>query len=405
MPTTAGRKFQFVSRFRKGAFGWRGSSAAVERIAQAVAEIKKVARADRIVGAEGAIRFIGRLSPALEHVDSSSGALGAAVNWAIAELAPLIGATPADEATRRRWLERLWESCTADQIPYLERIGDYWGDLCATAVLASEWAERLKPGVLESFQRDRRHGGGYFHGTTACFSALMTARAYDEILALVDRNPRPWWHDRRWGFRALLAQRKRAEALRYAEASRGWVNDDIPIAQACEALLLESGMHEEAYRRYAIPASVDEVTYLARFRELARKYPSKEPASILSDLFATTPGKEGKWFAAAKSAGLFDEALALARSTPCDPKTLSRAARDFKAKRPAFARDAALLALRWFAEGYGYEITSNDVAEAYRHGLAAAERLNDVGQYIAQAAEIAAHGGLFVRDALRFELR
>jgi len=145
----------------------------------------------------------------------------------------------------------------------------------------------------------------------------MTAQAFGEILALVDRNPLTWWEYRRWGFRALVAQGKRAEAVRYAEASRdGTRNDEIPIAQPCEALLLDSGMHEEAYDRYAIAASAHAPTNLARFRELAKKYPWRQPASLLRDLIATTPGKEGKWFAAAKSAELFDEAIELARYSP-----------------------------------------------------------------------------------------
>lgn len=46
---------------------------------------------------------------------------------------------------------------------------------------------------------------------------------------------------------------------------------------------------------------------------------------------ATTPGDEGKWFATAKEAGLLDEAIWLANQAPCDPKTLTRAARDFGA--------------------------------------------------------------------------
>jgi hypothetical protein len=405
MPRSTEPKWQFVSRFRKGAFGWRGSSAAVERVAQAVAEIKKAARADPMTAAEGAMRFIGRLSPALEHVDSSSGALGSAVNYAIAELVPLIAGAPVDDQTRRRWLERLWEAFMADRIPYIERLGDHWGELCATPEIAAEWAARLAPDVIDSYRRDERPGSRYFHGTMACFSALMAARAYDEILALIERSPRPWWDERRWGFQALLAQGKRADALRYAEASRDRTgNDAIPIAQACETLLLESGMHEEAYDRYAIAASAWAHTNLARFRELTKKYPSKAPASILRDLIATTPGQEGKWFAAAKSAGFFHEAIELARSTPCDPKTLSRAARDFKDRCPAFARDAALLALRRLAEGYGYEVTASDAIDAYRNGLVAAERLNEADEYIAQAGAIAATGDAFIRDALRYAM-
>ena len=83
------------------------------------------------------------------------------------------------------------------------------------------------------------------------------------------------------------------------------------------------------------------------------------------------PGSEGKWFAAAKSAGLFDVALKLARSSPTDPRTLARAARDFASKQPAFALEAGLLALGWMARGYGYEVSSRDVAMAWEACLAA----------------------------------
>lgn len=72
-----------------------------------------------------------RLSPALEHVDSSSGAIGSAVNHAIDTLAGIIASAPADSKTRDRWLERLWDAYQTDQIPYIETLGDRWGDLCA----------------------------------------------------------------------------------------------------------------------------------------------------------------------------------------------------------------------------------------------------------------------------------
>src|SRR5438132_4230826 len=48
----------------------------------------------------------------------------------------------------------------------------------------------------------------------------------------------------------------------------------------------------------------------------------KSEREILRDLIRTTPGEEGKWFAAAKEEGLYDVALAVARSSPCDPRTL-----------------------------------------------------------------------------------
>jgi hypothetical protein len=52
----------FVRRFRRGAFGWK-SQPAIERVRQAVSEIKTVARRDPVLGAEGAVRFLERVSP------------------------------------------------------------------------------------------------------------------------------------------------------------------------------------------------------------------------------------------------------------------------------------------------------------------------------------------------------
>jgi hypothetical protein len=105
---------------------------------------------------------------------------------------------------------------------------------------------------------------------------------------------------------------------------------------------------------------------------VAKKYPDKPASVVLADLVRHTPGEEGKWFAAAKDAKLFDEAVALANATPCDPKTLTRAARDFAQTNPAFAVEAGLAALRWLVRGYGYEVTSVDVRAAYSHTLTAA---------------------------------
>jgi hypothetical protein len=51
-------------------------------VKQAVGEIKKVARKDPVLAADGAVSLLERLSPALERIDSSSGASGTAVNHA-----------------------------------------------------------------------------------------------------------------------------------------------------------------------------------------------------------------------------------------------------------------------------------------------------------------------------------
>ena len=364
-------QWTFLARFRRGAFGWR-SQPAITRIKEAVSEIKQAARQDPLLGAEGAVLLLERLSPALEHVDSSSGAIGTAVNHAIEALVPVIAGADADDRLRESWLERLWRAVEEDEMPYIELLPDYWGELCASPVRASRWADRFIGRVRLAWSPNPEMRG-YFKGTTACLSALFTAGRYDELLQLLELAPHKMWAYRQWGVKALAAQGRRAEALRYAEDSGGLNESPVPIAQACEEILLASGMAEEAYNRYAITAS-RKATYLATFRAIVKKYQQKKPEAILNDLVASTPGDEGKWFAAAKEAGLHREAIDLARRSPCDPRTLIRAARDMAAKEPSFAVEAGMAALRWIAAGYGYDITSADVWEAYNHTISAAER-------------------------------
>lgn len=102
MLKTSGHRWQFKARFRRRAFGWK-SQPAITRVREAVSEIKQVARAEPVHAAEGAVALIERLSPALENVDSSSGAIGTAVNRVIAELVPVVAAAPANASTRAAW--------------------------------------------------------------------------------------------------------------------------------------------------------------------------------------------------------------------------------------------------------------------------------------------------------------
>jgi hypothetical protein len=314
-------KWQFTARFRRQAFGWR-SDLPIKRIQEAVKEIKQVARKEPVLAAEGAVTLLVKLSPALEQVDSSSGALGSAVNRAIDTLVPIIAKADVDTPLRERWLDRLWEALQEDDMPYIEILGDHWGDLCATPEVASQWADEFLP-VLASMWGPKAPRHGYFKGTTACLASLCAAGRHQELLALLDKAPFKWWHDRRWGVRALAALGKKSEAIRYAEDSRGLNDPGWQIAQACEAILLSSGLADEAYRRYAIEANQG-TTYLATFRAIARKYPDRPAEQILRDLIASTPGAEGKWFAAAKDAGLFAVAAELATRSPTDPRTLPR---------------------------------------------------------------------------------
>jgi hypothetical protein len=78
-----------------------------------------------------------------------------------------------------------------------------------------------------------------------------------------------------------------------------------------------------------------------------------------------------RWFAAAKSASLLTQAIALVAQSPTDPRTLTRAALDHGQTHPQFALDAALAALHWMAQGKGYDITAADVQEAFQAALAA----------------------------------
>lgn len=401
-PAGETHEWEFKARFRRHSFGWK-SQPAITRIKQAVAEIKKAAKKEPVRAAEGAVAFLERVSPAIEQVDGSSGSIGTAVNNAIAELVPIIADAPADAKTREAWLERLYEAHREDQIPYIERLADHWGELCASSEVASAWADRLV-GITRMALSPDPSLRGHFHGTSMCLSALFCAGRYDEIVELVSAD-RVIWNYKEWAVKALAAQGKKAEALRYAESCRNPWASDLAIDHLCEEILLSSGMIEEAYTRYGLRAN-QAGTYLATFRAVAKKYPHKPASEILGDLVTTTPGDEGKWFAAAKDAGLYDDALALASRTPCDPKTLARAARDFGEKEPAFAIGAGLLSLHWLVQGYGYEITGADVWDAYRATLAAAERRGDGAEVKERIRKLVAgeHAGGFVAKVLGREV-
>jgi hypothetical protein len=393
----------FRARLRRRGLGWGSSRLAVTRINEALREIRKVGKTDAPLAADGAVIFLERVSPAFEQVDSSSGALGGAVNRAIEELSKVVAGAPVMESTRVRWLERLWQACADDGMGYLDMMEELWGELCATPEVAAWWADEHAPLVRSHWQRPRNERG-YLKGSIACFSAMLKAQRYQELLDLLSLDEATFfWPYREWGFRALVAQGRRAEALRYAEAT-GDINSEHEIARACEDLLLSSGMADEAYDRYAHRALREEMTYLGTFRSMLKRYPHKGPEVILRDLAARTPGGEGKWFAAAKDAGLYDVAIKLANASPCDPMTLARAARDFAETLPEFAVEASAASLRWMADGYGYELSVIDVISAYSAGLRAAERLDCAQDFTERVKTLVVGGNPFVRDALRHHL-
>ena len=364
-------KWQFVARFRYHAFGWQ-SDKPLQRIKKALSEIKRVAKQEPALAAEGAVLFLEKISPAIEQVDSSSGAIGSMVSRAIDTLVPIIAKASVAASIRQQWLQRLWQALQDDNIPYIERLGDYWGELCADAECASQWADEFRPSVEQVEQVAQVAGFAYFKGSSAYLSSLYAAGRHEELLAMLEKSYFSGWWYRQWGVHALLAMDRKADALRYAEDSKKFINTPISaVAKVCEDILLASGLHEEAYKRYALDANQG-TTHLATFRRLVKKYPHKPAIDILRNLVASEPGSEGKWFAAAKDAGLFDVAIELANKSPTDPRTLSRASRNFAEKRADFAVSAGMAALYWMARGYGYNITAGDVLEVYSSVLKAA---------------------------------
>jgi hypothetical protein len=231
-------RWAFKARFRRHAFGWK-SQPAIQRVKEAVSEIKAVARKDPMLAADGAVTFLERVSPALEHIDSSSGAIGTAVNNAIRQLVVVIASAPADGKTRDAWLERLWQALEADQIPFIEQLGDCWGELCVSKEVAMAWADRLV-GITRMALSPDLTLHGHFPGTSACLSALFRAERYDEIVELVSAD-RIIWLYRRWAVKALAAVGRKSEPIAYAESCRGPWTPDRDIDVLCEEILLWPG--------------------------------------------------------------------------------------------------------------------------------------------------------------------
>jgi hypothetical protein len=394
--------WQFKARFRRHAFGCR-SQPAIQRIREAVLEIKRHARSAPLVAAEGAVLFLEKLAPAIEHVDGSSGAVGSVVDGAIATLVPIIASGGADAPVRDAWLERLWDAYQHDGMACIDTLADYWGELCASPAVASRWADRLIEPCRLAWGPGRSSLTGTFKGATVCLSALFAAGRYGELLQLLEFAPHAMWCYRKFGASALFAMGRKAGAIRYAQASSG---PSASIALACEEILLSSGLAEEAYRRYGLTAHRCE-THLAWFRAVCRKYPQRQPAGVLRDLIQQTPGAESKWFAAARDAKLFDEAIALANRSPCLPQTLVRTARDFADKNPRFALEAGLAGLRWLAQGYGSPVTGTDVLEAYSLTMRAAANAGRSAEALQRIRKFVAAGatrGRFMAQVLSRQL-
>ena len=122
-------------------------------------------------------------------------------------------------------------------MPYIESLGEFWGDLCGSEATAADWADRLLDATR--YALDRYAGEfRYFVGTAPCLSALFHAGRYSELIALVGENK--FWPYRRWAADALVALGRKPEALRAAESCRFGFGPEPRIDRYCEELPLET---------------------------------------------------------------------------------------------------------------------------------------------------------------------
>jgi hypothetical protein len=369
---TSGHRWAFKARFRARAYGWRSSALANKRLKEAVREINSVAKSDPVLAAEGCVSLMERLWPALEGIDTSSGALGGTVHRTLDELIPILISAPADVMTRSAWLERLFQAVMNDGVQYLAPVEDRWGEIAVYPELMKEYAERLRA-LIRCVWVDEPPGG-HVTGTAICLSCLLETGRYGDLIELLACARMRWWHWHRFGAEALARRGMWDAAIAYADACRGpHGNDDWRIDRFCEDVLIKSGRTEEAYRSYGLK-TVMGPTYLSIYRETVKRYPDRDRRQVLLDLIEAR-GQCGKWFAAAKDAGFVDTALICARDFTAEPATLVRAARDLAAKEPKFAAEIGLLALERLLNGSGYDPGVSLVQEALGSLMGAASRI------------------------------
>ncbi|GEM_PF-69955 len=364
-------KWQFKARFRRDAYGWKGTAPASKRLREAVSEIKKVARKDPVTAADGVVSLFERLWPALEEIDSSSGALGIAVNKAIDALLPILIDAPADLPTRRRWLECLYEAVCDDGVDFLFPVKCRWGEICVYPELVDYWIEFTLPG-LELCQRVGGPGN-FYEGETICFSCLLEGKRYDKLREVISKRRFPYWPLDRFWAEALARMGRTDEAITYAESRNPQDYEEQSILDFCERTLLEVGREEEAYRKYGLLIRRGN-TYLATYRAMVKQYPGRDPEQVLKDLIETSLEKS-KWFAAARQTGHLEIARDCARSGLVEPKTLVTAARDALESDPGFSYEIALRALDLMLRGYGYELAVIDILPAFNILFEAADAM------------------------------
>src|SRR6056297_3172514 len=209
-------KWAFKPGLRAGAFGWRGSAKAIDRLKSASAEIRAVRRNDPVKAAEGVVALAERIWPAFEHIDTSSGALGTAVYRTLEDLAPILIEAPADETTRAAWAERLRTAILDDGVDYLAPLADRFGEIAQVPEVINDHADRDLDLIAAAWADHTRFS--HVPTGTLTMSCLLEAGRHHELLALVDSAKTRLWFYEKFAVEALVRQGREAEALARAAA-------------------------------------------------------------------------------------------------------------------------------------------------------------------------------------------
>ncbi len=225
-------QWMFRNQFYRHAFGPRVQLAA-KKIQLALAEIRMIASKDSNLAAEGAVLFLQKISPALENSDVHSPIIRKAVDTAISTLAPIIAKADASSKQRHWWLKKLLEAHERDRGLLIEPLTKHWGEMCASKTVAWDWADRLLGRTKKSLAPNMGVDD-YFHGTTACFSALLASDRFRELINLVAHQD--YWAYNIWAVKAYVAQGKPEKAIQYAQSCRNPQTDDGEIDRVCREI-------------------------------------------------------------------------------------------------------------------------------------------------------------------------
>lgn len=359
---SAKHKWDFTKYFRANAYGWKGTALASKRIKAANKEIKAVAKKEPVIAADGAVVFIEKCWRAIEHIDSSSGAIGSAVGNALIEMVQIIRDAPLSISDRKKMTERIWKSWQEEDYGYYDTLTEQWAELCAEPEIMTYWADSFLPIVQQVFSSDTP--GSYFKGSEPCLSCLFELGRYDEITEILSHRERMLFDYRQYEIKIVAAKGYVDRALQMIDDNLYDSNFTYQAACLGEEILLKAGRIEEAYKRYGLMLPFRS-TGLATLSAIRKKYPKISPQRIISDLLEADPGNERRYFAAARKIGMIELAIEIAEKYDVEPKTLTTACKDYLEKDPDLSLKFGLMALQRYADGYGYEPEYSDVRKCY----------------------------------------